>query len=418
MSRILDVYMQDNLVGYLESKDTGQMTFIYDINYLNKAAYGISISLPLQEEIFTGLEVNAFFSGLLPEESVRERLAKFLGISNKNSFALLEEVGGDCAGALSLYPHGFNPLDSLKSKSENIETLNNLKIKEILNLIKKRPMLAGDNGYRLSLAGAQDKLAIRFFDNKIILVKNGYPTTHILKPIIEHIKDSAYNELFCMKLARSLGINVPEVFLYFIDNTPYYIVERYDRFVDNNGNVKRIHQEDFCQALGIIPERKYEREGGPSIKSCQELILNNTMFPAVDNIKLLNIIIFNYLIGNADAHGKNFSLLYNKNKPELSPFYDLLSTAVYSELSENMAMKLGGKYKPKEVCLRHFYKLVASTKLAESAMNKQIKYMTNNIIECAVNLKINLEKNGINSDIFNEIINLIKNRVKRISRML
>ncbi len=411
MSRILDVYLCDNFVGTLTQDNSGDLEFSYDQGYVETRDRGISLSLPSTQKLHKGQIAKAFFSGLLPEESVRERLAGYLGISEKNPFALLEIVGGDCAGALALYPQGQKP----SPEAKEIETLDDARLKEILDLIKRRPMLAGDDGYRLSLAGAQDKLAVGFENGKVQLIKGGAPTTHILKPIIERVRDSAHNELFCMKLAKRMGIDVPDAMLHFVDDTPYYLVERYDRVIDENGNVKRIHQEDFCQALGIAPEIKYEREGGPSITACQDVIANHTARPAADQIKFLNIVIFNYLIGNADAHGKNFSLLYKGDKPELAPAYDLLSTAVYPDLSEKLAMKIGGKYKPRDIYLRHFHRMVADTKAAQSAINRQIQTMSGKIVDVATTLKTELQDEGLTSDIFEDIIEVIKERSQRLS---
>lgn len=411
MSRILDVYLCDNFVGTLTQDNSGDLEFAYDQGYVETRDCGISLSLPSTQKLHKGKIAKAFFSGLLPEESVRERLAGYLGVSEKNPFALLEIVGGDCAGALALYPQGQKPFEEVKE----IETLDDARLKEILDLIKRRPMLAGDDGYRLSLAGAQDKLAVGFENGKVQLIKGGAPTTHILKPIIERVRDSAHNELFCMKLAKRMGIDVPDAMLHFVDDTPYYLVVRYDRVMSEDGSVKRIHQEDFCQALGIAPEIKYEREGGPSITACQDVIANHTARPAADQIKLLNIVIFNYLIGNADAHGKNFSLLYKGDKPELAPAYDLLSTAVYPDLSEKLAMKIGSKYKPRDIYLRHFHRMVADTKAAQSAMDKQIQAMTGKIIDAAITLKTELQDKGLTSDIFEDIIEVIKERSQRLS---
>ncbi len=410
MSRILDVYLQENLAGSLEQTDGGELAFTYDAGYLSTASYGISLSLPLRAETFKGTQVSAFFSGLLPEESVRERLAKYLGLSERNPFALLEAIGGDCAGALALYPHGEKPAEV----SDDVEVLDHVRLKEVLDLIKRRPMLAGDEGYRLSLAGAQDKLAVGFRDGRVLLIKGGAPTTHVLKPVIDYVKDSTHNELFCMKLAKMVGIDVPEASLHFVEDIPYYLVERYDRQVDKEGAVTRIHQEDFCQALGIASEIKYEREGGPNIAACQDMITKHAARPAADQIKFLNVVLFNYLIGNADAHGKNFSLLYKGPKPELAPAYDLLSTAIYPDLSEKMAMKIGGKYRPKDVRVRHFHRLVADTKAAQSVVGRQIKTMTEKMRDAVPSLKAELEADGLASDVFNEITALIAKRSRRI----
>ncbi len=418
MSRTLDVYLQDKLVGSLEQTDSGDLAFTYEADYLNTASHGISLSLPLQIESFASNHVKSFFSGLLPDESVRDRLAKSLGISEKNPFALLEAAGGDCAGALSLYPRGEKSSKASNDVEilDDVEVLDNHRLKEVLDRIKRHPMLVGDNGYRLSLAGAQDKLVVGLRNEHVLLIKGGAPTTHILKPMIEHVKDSAHNELFCMKLAKIVGLDVPKASLHFVEDTPYYLVERYDRDIIEDGTVTRIHQEDFCQALGIAPEIKYEREGGPSITTCQELISKHAARPAADQIKLLNIVLFNYLIGNADAHGKNFSLLYKGNKPELAPAYDLLSTAIYPDLAEKMAMKIGGKYKPKDVYQRHFHRLVTDTKAAQSAINRQIKTMIDRIMKSAPGLKSSLTVNGLGSSVFDDIITTIEERAKRLSK--
>lgn len=411
MSRMLDVYLHNKLAGHLEQSDSGDLTFTYDAGYLNSASYGISLSLPLQAESFTGSKVKAFFSGLLPDENQRDRLAKYLGLSENNAFALLEAVGGDCAGALALYPHGDKPSADVDAP----EVLDDARLKEVLVLIKRRPMLAGDDGYRLSLAGAHDKLAVGYKNGHVMLIKGGAPTTHILKPIIEHVKDSTHNELFCMKLAHMVGIDTPHAALHFVGDKPYYLVERYDRLKDNDGKVLRIHQEDFCQALGIAPEIKYEREGGPNIAKCLEVIALSGARPAADQIKLLNIVLFNYLIGNADAHGKNFSLLYRDGKPELAPAYDILSTAIYPNLAGKMAMKIGGQYKPEDVYLRHFHKLGADTKAAQSVMKRQIKTMTKKMLEAAPRLKTSLAEERLVSDVFDDIIAVIKDRAQRLS---
>lgn len=414
MTRVLDVYWNADLTGKLVQDASGVLSFTYNSDFLQRAATGISISLPLRESPHAGDEVRAFFSGLLPEETVRTRLAAVLGVSEKNTFSLLREVGGECAGALALYPEGEQP----PAHTDDAEVLEDVRLSEILSLIKRRPMLAGDDGYRLSLAGAQDKLAVGFADGKIMLLKGGQPTTHILKPVIDRIADSVHNELFCMRLAGQVGIDVPFADIHFVNETPYYLVTRYDRAVQPDGSVVRIHQEDFCQALGVLPELKYEREGGPSIARCQSIITQHVAQPAADQIKLLEMVIFNYLIGNADAHGKNFSLLYRSTKPALAPAYDLLSTTVYAELSETMAMKIGSKYKPNEVMLRHWHGLVPDTKASKAALNKQLKTLAEKTLEESMALKESLENQGIYSPVFTHICKIIETRSRQILAQL
>jgi serine/threonine-protein kinase HipA len=409
-ARALDVYRDQALVGRLMQNAAGSLSFAYHPDFLQTARVGISISLPLQEGVFESEIVKAFFSGLLPEESVRMRLARYLGVSDQNAFALLQAVGGECAGALALYPAGERPEPIDVS---DFETLDDARLAEILAMIKRRPFLAGDE-LRLSLAGAQDKLAVGFENGNVLLMKGGQPTTHILKPVMDRVLDSAHNELFCMRLAEKTGLNVPSVDIHFVNDMACFLIERYDRERQADGSIRRIHQEDFCQAFGILPELKYEREGGPGIAKCQRLLLDHAERPAADQIRFLEVVIFNYLIGNADAHGKNFSLLYRGPKPELSPAYDLLSTAIYPDLSSKMAMKIGGSYEPDHLLLRHWHRLVPDTKAAQSALNKQMKTMAEKTIENALALKEDLESKGIRSPAFAKICKVIGHRAKRL----
>lgn len=425
MNQSLDVYLNNDYVGSLSRDESGTLEFSYSDEYYKNGKYGISLSLPMDVRFsndfsgdffkgkYTGTRVEAFFSGLLPDESIRKKLARNLGVSEYNSYSLLEAVGGDCAGALSFFSQGVKPKP--QDTKVYVEFLDDDKLLRILKKIKKRPLLAGDDGYRLSLAGAQNKLAVGYLDGRVVLVKGGAPTTHILKPTIANFKDSVHNEFFCMKLAKMMGLDVPEVSVHFVHDKPYYLVERYDRDIDNNGIVTRIHQEDFCQALGILPSSKYQFEGGPDISSSLELIRQNFASPAKDQIKFLNLIIFNYLIGNSDAHGKNFSLLYVGTKPELAPAYDLISTAVYPELDKSMAMKIGDDYDPQNVKIEHFQRLVPDTKTAQTAMENQVKSMTERIVDTAKLLKSELELEGISSNIFNEIFKVIRSRVEYLS---
>ncbi len=411
MSRILDVYLYHHYAGQLIQNDSGSLSFSYDETYINMGGDSLSISLPLVPEVFDVDRIKAFFAGILPDDIARFKLAKYLGLSEKNPFALLEVIGGECAGALSLYPQGQKPQENTP---DDLEVLDDSKLQDILNLLKNRSLLAGDDGLRLSLAGAQDKIAVGLQDDKIVLVKGTSPTTHILKPVNDSIAGSVHNELFCMRLARMIEIDAPHSEIRYVGNTPYFLIERYDRIKDKDGHTIRLHQEDFCQALGIMPDMKYEREGGPNFNQCKELIRKNFAKPAVDQIYLLERVIFNYLIGNADAHGKNFSLLYNAKKPKLAPAYDLLSTAVYANLSGKMAMKTGGKYKPEDVHLRHWHRLVPDTTAAKRNLEKQLITLSSKCVEGAGVLKANLKEEGITSVIFDQICEVIAKRARHI----
>jgi serine/threonine-protein kinase HipA len=175
----------------------------------------------------------------------------------------------------------------------------------------------------------------------VALPAPGQPTTHILKPPISRFHATTENEAFVMRLAAAIGLDVAPIEPCVVRNRSFLLVQRYDRTIGDDGHVRRIHQEDFCQALGVPPETKYASEGGPTFKDCFELLRRVAARPAVEILKLLEAVIFNVIAGNADAHGKNFSILYGDEGPRLAPLYDLLATVAYPDLSAKFAMKIG-----------------------------------------------------------------------------
>jgi serine/threonine-protein kinase HipA len=202
-------------------------------------------------------------------------------------------------------------------------------------------MLAGEEGLRLSLAGAQSKLPVVLVNGAVALPSPGQPTTHILKPPIARFSGTTENEALVMRLAAAIGLDVATVEPRVVQDRTFLLVERYDRSCGEDGLVRRIHQEDFCQALSVPTEIKYASEGGPTFKDCFALLRQVAVRPAVDVLKLLDAVIFNLIVGNADAHGKNFSILYGSDGPRLAPLYDLLATVAYPELSPQLAMRIG-----------------------------------------------------------------------------
>lgn len=409
MNRELNVFLSDVKVGVLSQTRGGALSFQYDAKYIDGNNMAISLSMPVSQAAIEDGITRAFFSGILPDENPRKNLALFLGVSEKNAFGLLEAIGGECAGALSVRPIDF----LAKEETQDPEILDDTRLKEILEIIKRRPMLAGQDGVRLSLAGAQDKLAVGYIGGKVAIMKGNVPTTHILKPMIEGIEDSVQNELFCMRLAKAMGINVPNASIIYVDDVPCYLVERYDR-ITIGGITTRVHQEDFCQALGIAPELKYEREGGPNVEASLNILRQNSAKPAADIIQFIQLLIFNYLIGNADAHGKNHSLIYNGRKPQLAPAYDLLCTDIYPNLSKKMAMKIGGKYDPETVHLRHWHQLVPDTIVAKRNLEKTLLDSANQILPRAKAVISSFTTDNPSSGVFDQILSVIGARAKHI----
>lgn len=381
MKRILDVYLLGETVGTLEQDEHGSMRFTYAPEWLvQTGAIPLSHSLPLREEGFGRNESRGFFAGILPEQRQREVIAKNLGVSAGNDFALLDRIGGECAGAVTFLRRGQEPLE----QKEEYRTLSAGELAEILRALPRRPLMAGDEGVRLSLAGAQEKLAIHRSPQGISIPLGGAPSTHILKPAIERFEGLVHNEAFCMRLARVIGLTVAPVEVGNIEGIDYLLVERYDRHWNSDGEsmgqkLKRIHQEDFCQALGIVPERKYQNEGGPSLKESFALLRECSSSPVLDLNALLDAVIFNALIGNHDAHGKNFSLIYSGGKTRMAPLYDLLCTTFYPELSTKMAMKVGGEYDSRKLTGANWERMAEESGLNKLMVKRRVLEMAEQI---------------------------------------
>jgi len=202
------------------------------------------------------------------------------------------------------------------------------------------PLLVAHEDLRLSLAGAQQKLPVFFRDGKFYLPHGSCPSSHILKPEIPGFEGIVENEAFCMRLAAECGLPVPPATM-IKGKHPVYMVKRYDRRQDDKGQLLRIHQEDFCQALGYSYSNKYEADGGPGLQQCFALLNEHSTQPAPDKRLMLQWTVFNYLIGNCDAHAKNLSMTVSRAEYRLAPFYDLLSTRIYPALSAKFAMRIG-----------------------------------------------------------------------------
>lgn len=403
----LSVRLQGKKIGILEQTRAGKMIFTYNTS----ATQAISMSMPVRAEPYDEVESEAYFSGLLPEsEVVKKIIGKKYGISHHNNFALLKAIGYDCAGAISC--HEID--ESIDSQSSFPLTGKIITTEELYQHIKdlpKKPLFMDVDGLRLSLAGVQDKAAVCIIDNQIALAENGCPTTHILKPSSHHFEGMAENEYFCLRLAKRIGLPIPTIELRRIKDITFLLIERYDRRI-KNGFVERIHQEDFCQALGMSSSRKYQNEGGPGFFDCFEL-LKNTAQPAIDRNLLASALVFNYLICNMDAHGKNFSLLHNtQSNIRLAPFYDLVCTGVYENLTSKMAMKIGSKYEADTILPRHWEQLSKEINYRYITLKNLIHKHAGFILKIAHEEKEILITDGYPTAIIDKIINLIEKNIQ------
>ncbi len=335
MSELI-VYLVGRCAGSLIRKDNGNLQFRYRADYDGPA---ISQSLPIRQEAYPNRICRAVFGGLLLEGEARDAMARNLGVSVGNDYALLEALGGDCAGALTV----LEPDEPLPAEPAT-RLLDERQLDAILRELPQRPLAADPaEGTRLSLAGAQPKLPAILDEKRVALPLNAAAaTTHILKPEPERFPGLVDNEAFCMELAYAVGLPVARVEKRTSSSgLPYLSVERYDRELTSEP-IGRLHQEDFCQALGQASERKYQAEGGPTVADSVRLLRECSVRPAQDLITFWRALVYNWLIGNCDAHAKNFSLLYDASVPALAPLYDLVSTTVYDGLTKRLAMSIDG----------------------------------------------------------------------------
>jgi serine/threonine-protein kinase HipA len=369
MTNQLLVYFNTTKAGILE-RNGRLLTFSYSADYLNlPGASPISRLLPLGPRIYGDEAVSAFFSNLLPEGAALTLVARQFGISKENLFGLLEAIGGDCAGAISV-----SASDSQAEPTGSYRPVSEQELSDELDRLPSHPFLAGEEGVRLSLAGVQNKLPV-FYDGGNYYIPEGVnPSSHIVKTAIAHLDNTVINETFCMSLAARVGLPVPAAQVVTIGGRHVFMVDRYDRRRTAAGDTVRLHQEDFCQALGLPPELKYEKEGGPGFSDCFQLVEDWSSEPVPDAINLLNWVIFNFIIGNADAHGKNVSFLYNERLVRVAPFYDLISTAVYRHLDNMFAMNIGGqrdpRYLPQETLGKFAAEIRMSTRIVKQEFIK------------------------------------------------
>lgn len=418
MARQLEVWLLGAHIGTLAQID-GRLSFSYAADWLARHAASqnqtsLSQSLQPRAEPFDERATRPFFAGLLPEGAKRKLIAQTLHVSRQNDYALLDGIGGECAGAVTLLEPGQTP--QAPNAPHAVRWLDDAQLLRVLDEMLLRPMLAGDEGLRLSLAGAQDKLPVVADGDRIGLPLFGAPSSHILKPPIAGVEGSVFNEGFCMSLGRALKLDVANTTIHSLGERHYLLVQRYDR--QHGAQMQRLHQEDFCQALGVAPETKYQSEGGPTLAQAFELLRRSTRPSAPHLLKLLDFVVFNALIGNHDAHGKNFSLLYTPKGALLAPLYDALSTAVYPTLTDKMAMKIGGKYKFSEVQARHWTQFATDSALSPAQVKKRVLDVAKRLPGLASATLASFEAAGNGHPILGKIVALIDQRCTLTIRRL
>lgn len=348
MANVLSVFMDEHHVGSLYNETP--LAFAYDPMWLNGAlAKPLAPEIPLRAEKVNSPYVHAFFENLLPEGEQRKLISMRHHVSTL--FGLLATVGGDTAGSVVLLPSGQLPQPP-RYRSLEWNQLNQLIHGEGFNDKKLREIIREQTNSTksgITLSGVQHKLLISLDQHGLPLLPLGpSPTTHILKPdIIRNdiaLFSSAVNETIVMRLAQLCELPTADVS--YQPEVKACLIKRYDRLQQADGQLRRLWQADFCQLLGKPSDVKYEMDGGPSFKECFDLLLTYSVRPAIDQRNLLRWLFFNLYVGNNDSHAKNLSILGKTEGLRLAPFYDLMSTRVYSGLAQQFTFQIGGEFSP------------------------------------------------------------------------
>ena len=335
----LPVYFEQRVVGTIDVDRNGP-GFTYDPGWIGlRGAFPVSTTMPLAPNRIGSDTFLPWAANLLPENEQLRTLGQLLGMARSDVIGLLSAIGGDTAGALSFGQPGrtssvqWRPVGT----PDELET--------VLEDLPNKPFLVGEEGVSMSLAGAQTKLAVAVDqDGRICIPMNGSPSTHILKPDSPRLPGGVQNEAFCLTLARRMNIPMPDIATGKTGNRTYLLVKRYDR-TDVGGRWRRLHQEDYCQALGKPPSAKYESNQtgirGPTLKDMFEVTRRH--LPATDIIRLLDMVVVNVLTCNTDAHAKNYSIMIRGNGATLAPMYDIMCGEVWNNVTKNFAQKIAGK---------------------------------------------------------------------------
>lgn len=363
----LNVFLNGRLVGFLRRLSTGAIDFQYDASWLDwESALPISLSLPLRESRYVGAPVAAVLDNLLPDnEDIRRRLSARVKVEGHDSYSLLSVIGRDCAGALQFLPDGEEPGPVGQISGRPISDDD---VARILEDLGRTPLgLTEEGEFRMSIAGAQEKTALLFWNGQWIIPHGSTATTHILKPQIGRrgiidFSMSVENEYLCMQFTAALGLPTARTSMMELGGKRVLMVERFDRLWTEDGRLLRLPQEDCCQALSVPPNLKYEADGGPGIGDILTL-LKGSDDPEYDQKMFMKAMIVFWLMSVTDSHAKNFSVFLGPGgRFHMTPLYDVMSAQPYFDTGQitrnkvKLALSVGkrGHYTVNTIVPRHF----------------------------------------------------------------
>lgn len=418
------LFMDDAECGVLErhSTEPTDLTFSYTADWLKRAdAFPLSVSMPLPKQggaaSYKGAPVYNWLLNLFPEA---ERLVAFsdaFRVAAVDVFGLVEKAGGDLPGALSAFTEGHRPL---AEGPGDFRKLDKRTLASAIEQLSDRPLLAGEEGVRMSIAGQQEKLGVTMAPSgDMLLPLNGAPSTYILKPEPLRLFGAVDNELFCLRLAKALGLTAAEATAGKVGKRPYLLVRRYDRVV-GGGRVGRLHQEDLCQALGLPPYRKYEAVPslagrGATLTDCFKLVSRTARPPAAARLQLLDAVTYNVLIDNVDAHAKNYSLLLGPREAvSLAPIYDVMAAGIFERITPNMAMRIAGKDRGAHLHRRHWEAFAREVGLSPAGVVQRVRSLARRTEAAAPVVAQTMAKEATRPGMLRQVSDLVRDRCRRV----
>lgn len=401
----LQVFLNNRLVGRLLKQSSGAIQFQYDISWLEwKNSFPISLSLPLREKPAHGEIVAAVFENLLPDSNaMRRRVTEKVGASGTDAYSLLSTIGRDCVGALQFAIEDTEA--AMNCTAVDSEVISDDKIAYLLKNLKQAPLgLNRESDFRISIAGVQEKTALLRYKEKWLKPHGTTPTTHIFKTQIGRLpngldlSDSIENEFYCLKLMEAFSMKANDTQIQSFAGTKALVIKRFDRLWTRDGRLLRLPQEDFCQALSVLPTRKYQNDRGPGMVDILNL-LKGSDEPEEDQKTVLKAQILFWLIGAIDGHAKNFSIFLKPGGGfSLTPLYDILTAQPYCDAGQirhahmKLAMSVGDSnhYRVDKILTRHFIQTGNRAKIPGSTTHAAIDEITNQAERAVTQLETSL----------------------------
>jgi serine/threonine-protein kinase HipA len=366
----IPIWFDDLAVGQVDVAADGSLSLLYADRWLQTAgAFPLSVTMPLRADPYPSDVISPWLANLLPEEEQLQVLTRSLGIDQADVLAVLAEIGGDTAGALSFGAATERPLWTYTPLTNFYDTADpRLALERHFEDLGRRPFLVGEEGVRQSLAGGQKKSALAVLGpdgapvlrlpqtgDVLAIPLNGAPSTLIVKPDNPNLPGITENEVWCLRMAQAIGIEAAQATILQSSKRTAIGVLRYDRRLGRSGQLLRLHQEDFAQANGLPPGRKYERGTLPGL-DLKTLLETGRYVSANDALALLDQVIFNILVANTDAHAKNYSLILPVGAtPQLAPLYDVSTVLSWPHVVKAYAQSIDGKKRnPDMVAGRHW----------------------------------------------------------------